>query len=418
MKRILMMYILINLWVYGYDYPYKDPYLATILATPVEFMAKFEDENYKEMKLDLKISDIPPNLWYLEKFKFGLMAQEKEAPLIFLFAGTGSKYDSLKMVTMSRILYQNGFSVIMLPTSFDYNFIVSASKNHAPGILGEDSMEIYNVMKLALKEVGNKIKYSETYVTGYSLGGTTALVLGEIDSRQKYFNFKRIMAINPSVNLYESAKILDEMLDNNIKNEEELDLLLKKIILCIMQHSQKNGTMKIDEAAIYSLFKQLNMSDEELKVLIGIAFRFIAIDINYISDLMTKSGVYTDPNIKITKYQSMSEYYKAIHYSNFQDYIEKIGFKTYKKLDRNLTMEEVIEKSSLESIEKYLKDTENVMVVTNEDELILTKDNLKYLKEIMGEKIKIYPYGGHCGNMFYEENIDYMIDYLLKGDFS
>ncbi|MCS5423222.1 MULTISPECIES: serine/threonine protein kinase [Psychrilyobacter] len=417
MKRILMIYILINLWVYGYDYPYKDPYLATILATPVEFMAKFEDENYEEMKIDLKTSEIPPNLWYLEKFKFGLMAQDKEAPLIFLLAGTGSKYDSHKMLTMSRILYQNGFSVIMLPTSFDYNFIVSASKNHAPGILGKDSREIYSVMKLALEKVKDKIQYKEIYVTGYSLGGTTALVLGEIDSREKYFNFKRIMAINPTVNLYDSAKLLDEMLDNNIKNEEELDQLLQKIILGIMQYSQKNGTMKIDEAAVYSLFKQLNMTDQELKVLIGAAFRFIAIDVNYISDLMTKSGVFTDPNKKIKKFQSMSGYYKAINYSNFQDYIEKIGFKTYKKLDKNLTMEEITEESSLKTVETYLKDSENVMVVTNEDEVILTKDNLKYLKKIMGSRIKVYPYGGHCGNMFYEENIDYVIDFLLNGDF-
>lgn len=417
MKRILIIYILINLWVYGYDYPYKDPYLATILGTPVEFMAKFEDKNYEEMKIDLKTSEIPPNLWYLEKFKFGLMAQDKKAPLIFLLAGTGSKYNSLKMLTMSRILYKNGFNVIMLPTSFDYNFIVSASKNHAPGILGKDSKELYDIMKLALDKVKDRIQYKETYITGYSLGGTSALVLGEIDSREKYFNFKRIMAINPTVNLYESAKILDEMLDNNIKNEEELDRLLQKIILGIMQYRQKNGKMKIDETAVYSLFKQLNMTNQELKVLIGITFRFVAIDVNYISDLMTKSGVFTDPNKKITKYQNMSGYYKAINYSNFQDYIEKIGFKTYKKLDKNLTMEKMIENSSLKSVENYLKDTKNIAVITNEDELILTSDNLKYLKKIMGNKIKVYPYGGHCGNMFYEKNIDYMIDYLLKGDF-
>jgi len=416
MKKIIFIYLIISLWGYCYDYPYKDPYLATVLATPSKYMPTFKDTNFKEIRLDLKEDNVPPNLWYLDGFRFGLMAQDYEAPAIFLLAGTGSKYNSQKMITMSRILYQNGFSVIMLPTSFDYNYIISASKTHAPGFLKKDSNEIYNIMKLAMDKVKDDIKYKEIYITGYSLGGTVALSIGEIDSQEKYFNFKRIVAINPTVNLYDSAKILDNLLDDNIKDEEELEQLLQSIILGIMQYSQKNKNMKIDETAVYSLFKQLNMDKEKLKILIGVAFRFIAIDINYISDIMTKSGVYTDPNEKITKFQSMSEYYSIINYSNFQNYVERIGFKTYKKLDENLTMEDMIENSSLKSIEGYLKKAENVAVFTNEDELILTPENLKYLKEVMKGKIKIYPYGGHCGNMFYRDNIVSMVYYLKRGE--
>ena len=416
MKKIILIYMIISLWSYGYDYPYKDPYLATVLATPPKDMAVFKDTNFKEIKLNLKNEKAPSNLWYLDGFRFGLMAQDHEAPLIFLLAGTGSQYNSYKMLTMSRILYENGFSVIMFPTSFDYNFIISASKTHAPGFLKRDSNEIYDIMGLALNKIKDKIQYKEIYATGYSLGGTTALVLGEIDSRKKHFNFKRIVAVNPTINLYESAKILDNMLDDNIKNEEELDQLLQNIILGVTQYSQNNKNMQIDEAAIYSLFKQLNMSEEELKILIGVAFRFIAIDINYISDLMTKSGVYTDPNKKITKFQNMSEYYSAINYSNFQNYIERIGFKTYKKLDKTLTMKKMIKNSSLKFIENYLKSAKNIAVITNEDELILTPDNLEYLKKIMAGKIKIYPYGGHCGNMFYKDNIISMVNYLKRGE--
>jgi len=416
MKKIILIYIIISLWSYGYDYPYTDPYLATVLATPTKDMAPFKNTNFKEIKLNLKNEKAPPNLWYLDGFRFGLMAQDHEAPLIFLLAGTGSKYNSHKMLNMSRILYQNGFSVIMLPTSFDYNFIISASKTHAPGFLEKDSNEIYNIMGLALNKVKDKIQYKKTYVTGYSLGGTVALAIGEIDSRKKHFNFERILSINPTVSLYDSARLLDHLLDDNIKTEEELDQLLQKIILGIMQYGQENGKMKIDETAIYSLFKKLNMNDDELKILIGITFRFVAIDVNYISDLMTKSGIYTDPDKKLTKFQSMSEYYSAVNYSNFQNYIDRIGFKTYKKLDKTLTMEKMIEYSSLKSIEPYLKSAKNIAVITNEDELILTPDNLKYLKDTMGNKIKIYPYGGHCGNIFYKDNVTFMVDYLKRGE--
>ena len=47
--------------------------------------------------------------------------------------------------------------------------------------------------------------------------------------------------------------------------------------------------------------------------------------------------------------------------------------------------------------------------MTNADELILTKDNLDYLEKTFKNRLKIYPYGGHCGNMYYQENVNYML---------
>ncbi len=415
-RFFLIFYVTISILCYGYDYPFKDPYLATVLATLPEDMAKYEETDYKEFKLNLDNGEIPKNLWYLETFKFGLMAQEKKAPLLFLFAGTGSRYNSSKMLTMGRILYNRGFSVILLPTSFDYNYIVSVSKIHAPGFLSKDGQEMYDLMKVVLEKIEKKVEYDEIMVTGYSLGGTMSLVVGEIDSREKYFNFKKIVAVNPTVNLYESAKLLDDLLDDNIQSEKELEELLNRIILEIMKFSNENRKMKIDESSIYELFTKLNLKDDELEILIGVAFRLMAIDINYISDLMTKSNVYTDSTKEVKKYQSMSEYYRAINYSNFQNYIDRVGYETYHRLDNSLTLEGMIACSSLETIDSYLKNADNILVMTNEDEIILTPENLNYLKKTLKEKLKVYPYGGHCGNLFYKENVDFMVDYFLEGD--
>jgi len=418
MRFLVFIYLIINIVTFAksYDYPYTDPYFATILATPLEDMPEFTPTKYKEITLPPDNLNIPENLWYFKNFKFGLMAQDEKAPLIFLFAGTGAKYNSAKMKTMADILYSKGFSVVMLPTSFDYNYLVTMSKTHAPGILGDDGQEIYEVMKKVMKKIEKKVDYDDIYVTGYSLGGSMALVIGEIDSREKYFNFKRIVSINPTVNLYESATLLDKLLDDNIHGENELDDLLRKIILGALQYGDKKGEISLDQNTIYSLFESLNMKEEDLKILIGIAFRIISIDINYLSDLMTGSGVYTDPSKKITKYESMSQYYNSINYSNFEKYIDKIGYPVYAKNHKNYSLEDVIKISGLAYIEKYLKTATNIAVITNEDELILTKDNLNYLKETLGNKVKVYPHGGHCGNMFYKDNIDFMINYLLRGE--
>ena len=55
------------------------------------------------------------------------------------------------------------------------------------------------------------------------------------------------------------------------------------------------------------------------------------------------------------------------------------------------------------------------MAVTNRDELILTKENINYLKDVFKGRIIVYPYGGHCGNMYYYENVKNMLNFMKGG---
>ncbi|MDO4589471.1 MAG: serine/threonine protein kinase, partial [Fusobacterium sp.] len=64
-----------------------------------------------------------------------------------------------------------------------------------------------------------------------------------------------------------------------------------------------------------------------------------------------------------------------------------------------------------------LKTSDKIVAVTNRDELILNDDDFKFLKETFKDRLIIYPYGGHCGNMFYSENVDVMLKYLKEGVF-
>jgi hypothetical protein len=81
-----------------------------------------------------------------------------------------------------------------------------------------------------------------------------------------------------------------------------------------------------------------------------------------------------------------------------------------------LTREAFIKSLSLMSIEGYLKSSDKFGVMTNENDFILTKSELDYLRQIFGERAKIYPRGGHLGNLEYGENLAYMVDFFkLQG---
>jgi hypothetical protein len=55
--------------------------------------------------------------------------------------------------------------------------------------------------------------------------------------------------------------------------------------------------------------------------------------------------------------------------------------------------------------------------MTNENDFILAPNELAYLKELFGARTKVYPRGGHMGNLEYKENQAYMVRFFSdKGD--
>ena len=48
----------------------------------------------------------------------------------------------------------------------------------------------------------------------------------------------------------------------------------------------------------------------------------------------------------------------------------------------------------------------------NADDIILADGELDYLVGVFGARAKIYPDGGHCGNMAHRDNVAFMVDYF------
>ena len=49
------------------------------------------------------------------------------------------------------------------------------------------------------------------------------------------------------------------------------------------------------------------------------------------------------------------------------------------------------------------------------DELILNENDMSFLKDVFKDRLVVYPKGGHCGNMFYKENVDVMLKFVNEG---
>ena len=421
MKKLLskiVLFIILSLTAFSYNFPIDDPYSATIIGSAT-MMTPGVSENIPLKVYEIQIKnkkEIPDVFWYASKFKFSFSKQKnKKAPLIFVLAGTGSDYNTTRVKFMQRIFHDAGYHTIAISSQMSQQFMISASSNSVPGLLLEDNKDIYKAMKLAYNKIKDQIEVTDFYIMGYSLGGSNAAVLSYIDEKEKVFNFKRVFMVNPPVELYDSAVKLDKYLDDYTGGKSEGIEKLLNTTLAKIKGGLTNEYANIGADTIYNIVKGDILSDSEKKAYIGLAFRLASTDLNFISDFITKSHIYTKNPEKVDKYTNMKEYFKAVNFATFEDYVNKIGFPYYKKYNKDLTTEDLKEKASLRVIEDYLRTSPKIAAVTNADELILNEKDFAFLKDVFKDRLIIYPKGGHCGNMFYKENVDIMLKFINEG---
>ena len=421
MKKLLskiVLFIILSLTAFSYNFPIDDPYSATIIGSAT-MMTPGVSENIPLKVYEIQIKDkkdIPDVFWYASKFKFSFSKQKnKKAPLIFVLAGTGSDYNTTRVKFMQRIFHDAGYHTIAISSQMSQQFMISASSNSVPGLLLEDNKDIYKAMKLAYNKIKDQVEVTDFYIMGYSLGGSNAAVLSYIDEKEKVFNFKRVFMVNPPVDLYNSAVKLDKYLDDYTGGKTEGIEKLLNTTLAKVKGGLTSEYANIGADTIYNIVKGDILSDAERKAYIGLAFRLTSTDLNFISDFMTKSHVYTKNPEKVDKYTNMKEYFKAVNFATFEDYVNKIGFPYYKKHNKDYSIEALKREASLKVIEDYLRTSPKIAAVTNADELILNEKDFAFLKDVFKDRLVIYPKGGHCGNMFYKENVDVMLKFLNEG---
>ena len=421
MKKLIsrvVLFLILSLTVFSYNFPIDDPYSATIIGS-ASMMTEGVSENIPLKVYEIQIKDnkdIPDVFWYASKFKFSFSKQKnKKAPLIFVLAGTGSDYSTTRVKFMQRIFHDAGYHTIAISSQMSQQFMISASSNSVPGLLLEDNKDIYKAMKLAYNKIKDQVEVTDFYIMGYSLGGSNAAVLSYIDEKEKAFNFKRVFMVNPPVNLYDSAVKLDKYLDDYTGGKSAGIEKLLNTTLAKVKGGLTSEYANIGADTIYNIVKGDILSDAEKKAYIGLAFRLASTDLNFISDFITKSHIYTKNPEKVDKYTNMKEYFKAVNFATFEDYVNKIGFPYYKKYNKDLTTEDLKEKASLRIIEDYLRTSPKIAAVTNADELILSEKDFAFLKDVFKNRLVIYSRGGHCGNMFYKENVDVMLKFINEG---
>ena len=398
-----------------YEYPIVNPYEATVIGTP-DFGRPALPDKIRVETIEMTVfkdRETPDVFWYWDTFRCSFAYQTGRAPLIFIVAGTGASYNSANMILLQKVFYKAGFHVINLSSPTFADFIVGASTTQIPGNIVDDTRDLYRVMQLAWNQVKDRIEVSDFYLTGYSLGGAQSAFLARLDDERHLFNFKKVLLINPPVSLYTSAKILDDLLVDNLpEGPNGMDQFFERMMKKLSGVYKRMGAIDLSSNFLYDIYAFETPREESMELLIGFSFRVSSSNMIFASDVVTNTGYIKPKNLVLTTADSTTDYFKVSMRTSFLDYFNQMFYPCFRARQPDLTKQALIDTLSLKRIEDYLKSTKKIGVVHNEDDIILAPGEIDFFRQVFGSRAKIYPNGGHCGNMIYIENVDYMINFF------
>ena len=401
-----------------YGYPITNPFEATIATTPPQMRPLLPDEddiNQSDYTLNLRPERehiLPANFWAVKKLTYRMAKQDHPAPLMFLIAGTGAAYDSSLNEYLKKLFYQEGYHVVQLSSPTSYDFMSSASRLATPGISQYDAEDLYHVMQ-AVRAQQAKLPVTDYYLAGYSLGALDAAFVSHLDETRKSFNFKKVLMLNPPVNLFTSISNLDKLVQTEVKGINNSTTFYELVLGKLTRYFQDKGRVDLNAALVYDLQNSKErLTNEQMAMLIGTMFRFSSADIVFTSDLINRRGLITPPQQQFNYGTELTPFFQKAAACNFRCYAEQQLLPMWQAKHAGGSLPELNQQVSLHALESYLKNTPKIAVMTNADDLILGPGDLSFLRQTFGPRLSVYPLGGHCGNLDYRVNTDAMLEFF------
>jgi len=388
-----------------YGYPYRDPYLATATT------AILSDDGATP-RADSIIVHVPgllgreglPTLEGRGNISLALYRQSGPAPLLFILAGLGSNPYFGVAPYLASLFYREGFHVVILPSPMSWNFALSASRSGAPGYAPEDANDLYEVMQKTLGTVKSRYHVKTTAINflAVSLGALEGAYLSVVDAEQKKIGIDKYLLINPPIDLPYAIKKIDEWsaLKRKFGQARSQEIISQALAVVDSFSNERSDDPKVFDRLAKRL---IGFSREELQYLIAENLHSELSELVYVTQVIDDQKLLTAP--KGDKRKRLEE---AKDFT-FTDYNQKIGVPHWQKQigDPQADLDTFVQRGSLANIAEQLRNNPKVRILHNADDFLAEPKSIDALKVALGDRLKLYPYGGHLGNLWYPENKEY-----------
>lgn len=395
-----------------YKYPIQNPYLATL-----SYVAARPSKNLHFKKISIDLHPERAHIPYYgasHVIDLALFKQENDlnAPLVFITPGLGGAALNPSTLSLAELLYSAGFQVITLPSSLSWQFAISVSRSGYPGFTPVDAEDMLELMKFAdqMARQNERINPRKYAMMGFSLGAMDTSFIANLDLQKNYFNFERVLMINPPLQKEKSIRTLDGLINagHSFSGARQTGLL-------------KYTASKILEASIFSIDKllslnfenQFGLADPEMEFIIGTNFR------KALREVILVSQEIDDMNIlKVSKNPLLRNLRKAEAFTfSFRAYINnflfpKINAGKYFKHPGQNPSDMIAASDMRQQIESLSANNVHWAIFHNENDFIFHDGDSDWLLNSHSDS-RIYPLGGHLGNLWFAHNRKDIVNFIL-----
>jgi pimeloyl-ACP methyl ester carboxylesterase len=331
---------------------------------------------------------------------FNCWLQKQPAPLVYINPGLGGHRLSLSQLSIAEHLYDSGFSVVTTTSSFHPEFMSRASSAKVPAYPPTDRGDVLAMLEAidAQLERRNPGLLGERSLVGFSMGGFQALQLAATEARRspESLQFARYVAINPPVDLHHGVRELDSFaVAANEWPADEREALIDNTFLKVVKIATQGPGSKTAPP----------FDGTQSKLLIGLSFRMVLRDIIYSCESRHDLGVLSKP---ISKWRRHEAYQEIMGFS-YEDYFRRVVVPHYQT--QGVGIADFKREADLRSYTSGLTANRKARVITNRNDFIKNSNDLSWMKgTFSGERLHVFPNGGHLGNLGDEK----LHDALLK----
>lgn len=331
----------------------------------------------KKIKTDsVRIAENKPEL----KFRY-ILQKEESSPLAIIYPSIGEGINSEQSVIFTKILYDEGYSVVIMNSSFNWAFVKSMPDEFKPGLPYKDAEYLRTATTKILDKIqaDKHIIFSNRILVGTSYGALTGIFVAEQESKENTLGISNYYFVCPPVDIFYALRQIDSFADNNIVKSIDLKQSVSTTSEKILQITNHDFTR--DDKIIFPC------NEQEAKWVI-----------NYSMRQKLYNLVFAIEKANPTQKNNISE---VVDNMSFYDYAKK-----YLQGDTGKSEDELSYASSLYSISNFLKNNTQYKIYDAVDDMLTTPEQIKWLKDITASKTILFNNGSHLGFMYRKEFFD------------
>lgn len=332
----------------------------------------------KRIKTD-SVSVFPNRAKYSYRY---ILQKYKNSPLAIIYPSIGESANSVESVEQAKILYDAGYSVLILGSAFQWEFVKSMPDGYCPGLPYQDAYYLRESTAKALRDLAKKNNgtFGRKIVVGTSFGGLTALFAASQEEKQNMLGVSHYLVINPPIELFYALKQLDDNTQKYVGTEHEMRVEAAVTTQKVINASQMvlSGIERTEK---------LPFNEKDAKLAVGYAMN------QKLSDV-----IFTIEHGNPAKKSSL---YGLIRSMNFYDYANR-----YLISRQKAPLEQLEFDSSMYPLSDFLKTSNNYKIYHTLDDCFVNSKQLFWLKMQTKNKSVIFSNGSHLGYLYRKEFLE------------